>query len=147
MAAFQRIRTKVEKRRIRKREKNSRSMKKRQDFSARRARRRGFLGRMTEDRVEKILIKMQEKGELVDFERYEANSPEDSEGKDFRVTALIDRELVSASFGITISMKCQQEHQLKHPNEPSILIPPEMNDERIRWRICEILKNTKNARA
>ena len=122
-------------------------MKKRQDSSDRRAMRRSFLGRMTENRVEKLLTKKKEMEELIDFERYEANSPEDSEGKDFRVTALIDGELISASFGITISMKCQQEHQMKHPSVPSIVIPPEMNDKRIWWRITEILKEKKNARA
>lgn len=147
MANFQRIRTKAEKKRIRKKERNSNSTKKHQDFSDRRALRYSKLGRITEVRVEKLLTKKKEMEELIDFERYETNSSEDSDGHDFWVSALIDGEVISASFGTTISMRCQQKHQMKHPNVPSILIPPEMNDERIWYRIIQILKETKKTRA
>lgn len=147
MANFRRIKTKVDKKRSRKKEKKSRSMKKRQSFSERHGMRRSILGRMTEDRVAGLLAKKQEAGELVSFERYPANSPEDAEGKDFRVSKEINGEVVSASFGITISMREHQDHLMKHPHEPSIIIPPEMNDERIWWRITKILKEKKNARA
>ncbi len=144
---FQRTRTKAEKREIRKKERNSRSMGRHQAFLERRTMRRSELGRQTEDRVENLLAKKLAAGELVSYKHFPTNSPEDCQGKDFQTSKEMEEEVITASFGVTISLKCFQEHQAKHPDEPCILIPPEMGDERIWYRICQILKEVKNARA
>lgn len=141
---FQRMRTKVQKKERAKKEKNSRSMQKRQAFSTRKAMRRAELGRQTEDRVEKLLTKKMEAGELISYQRYPPNSPEDSEGKDFGVTQEIGKEKITAPFGVTISLKSLQEHREKHPDVPCILIPPEMGDKRIWQRICRICEEQVN---
>lgn len=144
---FQKTRTKAEKKEIRRKERNSQSMGRHQAFLERHMMRRSELGRQTEVRVEKLLVKKITAGELASFKYFPANSPEDCQGKDFQVSKEIEEEVITASFGITISLNCYQEHQAKHPDEPCILIPPEMGDERIWYRICQILKEVKNARA
>ncbi|MBI2450353.1 MAG: hypothetical protein HYV47_02330 [Candidatus Nealsonbacteria bacterium] len=133
--------SRVEKRKIFKEAKKqkARSALRRLAFSDRRAIRRSKLGRQTEERVEKLLKKKLKTGELLFFEKHLPNSAEDRDGKDFSVSQKIDEETFSASFGVTISLRYQNEHRALHPDVPLIIIPPEMNDERIWQRICMII--------
>ncbi len=133
------IKNKPKERQIQEKEKKSKSAQRRRAFSERRSMRRSELGRLTEERVEKLLAKKREAGELLSFKKHLANSQEDCAGKDFTVSKIIDGKTVSASFGVTISLKNHQEDLMLHPDMPSIIIPPEMNDERIRQRIVQIL--------
>lgn len=132
------IRTKAERKKAFKKERNSRSMQRHQAFLNRHSMRRAELGRETEVRVANLLAKKLADGELVSFQHFTPNSLEDKQGKDFQVTRTVANKQVTVSFGITISLRCQQEHQRNHPNEPCIIIPPEMGDERIWQRICLI---------
>lgn len=112
----------------------SKSGKKMKSFFDRKAERRAELGRTTEDRVLLLLRKKYEQGELISFAKHPAYSPEDLTGKDFSVKMLVDGREVVASFGITISNN-QTERDI-----PLIVIPLEMTDERIWFRICRICK-------
>lgn len=115
-----------------------------ESFHSRRSERGSELGRKTEERVEKLLTKKLGVSGLVSFEYFSPHSPEDCQGKDFRVTRLIDGKKITALFGVTISLLCQQKHQAKHPDVPCIRIPPGMSDERIWQRICRICEEKAN---
>lgn len=116
----------------------SQTAKRFKSFSDRKSERRAKLGRQTEDRVALLLEEKKKQGELISFVKHPANSPEDHAGKDFTVSMLIEGEPVTASFGVTISSR-----QLEI-NIPLIVIPPEMSDERIWYRICKICESANN---
>ncbi|MDA2922299.1 hypothetical protein MYX07_03475, partial [Patescibacteria group bacterium AH-259-L07] len=48
---------------------------------------------------------------------------EDSQGKDFTVSKIVNGELVTKSFGVSISLKSVAKAQKKHPNVPQIHLP------------------------
>lgn len=144
---FQGIHDRVEKKKKMRRERDSNSMKGHRAFLVRRTRRRSELGRQTEGRVAGLLAKKLGAGELISYEYFSPNGPEDHEGKDFQVTKEIDGQQITTYFGITTSLRSHQDHRWKHPGVPSILIPPEMGDEKIWQKICQIIKEARNARA
>lgn len=109
----------------------------------RKAERGSQLGRENEARVERLLAKKLEASEIISFKRHLPNSPEDLAGDDFQVSKEIDGEIITVSFGVTISQRKHKEHSMKHPDKTSLLIPLEMRDERIWYRICQILKEAK----
>ena len=129
-----RIKNNPEKRSLRKkqRKQGANSMRAHQAFLNRRAMRHSELGRLTEKRVTDILAQKLEAGELISFTPHPANSPEDKAGKDFTVSMAINDEVVSASFGITITPGAID------IRVPLIVIPHNMADERIWYTISKI---------
>lgn len=91
----------------------------------------GDEGRKFEDRVEQVLYQMFNRGEIAGFDHHPANSPEDREGKDFTVRKMVNAELVSKSFGVTISMKRASQSQIIHPDTPQFHLPLWSKDEEI----------------
>jgi hypothetical protein len=81
-------------------------------------------GRAFEGRVERILGEMKKSGRIFHFTRSPRNSEEDSKGIDFVVYLDRDGEVMSQSFGVTISKRCRRRAQMKHPGVPQLQFPP-----------------------
>ena len=109
-------------------------------FRARKAMRYAAVGRMLEDEVEKILAKMQDEGVIFDFARSLPNSQEDHEGKDFRVSQIIDGKKIDRFLGVTISQRSHSIARIRHRNVPQFLFPVETKQETIKKRVLELFK-------
>ena len=102
------------------------------------------LGGLMEERVEKLGLILVERGDLSEFVRHEPNSKEDSAGKDFTATKIINGELVQRSFGITISgEKKRIVSQSLHLDVPQWWTPWEMRDENIQKKIVSLFVDPK----
>lgn len=127
-------------------EKNSNSMLSHRDYLSRHRIRQAERGReIIEGGAKKLLAKKQKTDELISWEYFSPNSKEDLEGKDFRVTMMVDGKTVTILFGVTISLESHQKHQARYPDVPSILIPINMTEERIWYRICRLCREQTNA--
>ncbi len=107
------------------------------DFRAyknRRSERMAQIGLGLEDRVEGILARMKEDGEISGFVHSKRHSFNDRNGKDFIVFKLINGEYVAAGFGVTISQNSFSRAKVRHPS-PQFRFPVETKDETIRRHI------------
>lgn len=112
----------------------------RMDYATRRADRYSKIGRETELKVAELLRRKAEELLLHSFEYNRPNGNDDQCGKDFTVRKMVGNNISVRHFGITISKRRHHDHQMKHPDVPSILITFEMRDERIWERIDELFK-------
>lgn len=107
----------------------------------RRKRERGSKrGRELEDWMRGFLKEIQDSGDIDGFTAHAPYSVADKEGKDFTVWRKENEGYRRVSFNVTISLRKQNEFRLKHPEIPLIVIPPEMNPERIRERVLELFE-------
>lgn len=123
-----------------KRKKLPRSMQRRQAFSVRKSDRYSEHGRQQERNVQTLLEKMKTEEKIVDWEYFEPHSKEDSEGKDFSVTNVVDGEQKTIFFGITISPNKMQIVELKYPTIPQMHFPLNMTPERMEYRILQLFE-------
>jgi hypothetical protein len=105
---------------------------------------RANIGYWMEDTVEKILETMVKDKKLLSFKRSKPNSRQDREGRDFRVTKLVQGQKISISFGITISLTGVIRHKCKHPDVPQLLMEPTISDERIAEKILSLFNPLEN---
>jgi len=108
------------------------------ELNKRKSKRGEIRGRQLEERIERILEFMHERGRIIGFTRYLPYSPKDLEGKDFKVFRRIGDVIREVSFNVTISHKSEMKHRLSHPDVPTIVVPPEMTRERIEYRIFKL---------
>ncbi len=101
-------------------------------------------GRELESWMTGFLKEMCDKGDIHGFTAHAPCSIADREGKDFTVW-IKDENLnyQRVSFGVTISLR-KKYQQIKHPDIPLIIIPPEMSPERIRERILKLFDDFKD---
>lgn len=107
-------------------------------FRKRRTERMSKQGRMLEERVQRILVALQEQGSIQNFRYNRPFSQADREGKDFTVTKVVVGELVERSFGITISPRSWHESQTKYPEVSQLCFPIGTNLETMARRILEL---------
>ncbi|HTK59847.1 MAG TPA: hypothetical protein VL283_01445, partial [Candidatus Baltobacteraceae bacterium] len=86
------------------------------------------------------LEKFQGEKLIVGFTRHEPRSPEDHDGRDFTVVALVDGKEVEKSFGVTISLQSWSRSKTLHPDTPQFCFPLGTKPETIRTRILDLFK-------
>lgn len=116
--------------------------RKRHESRNRRGERYSGIGRKFEGEVGDLLQKLQDEKLIAGFIRHPPNSPEDSEGRDFTVTAMIGGKEARRSFGVTISLKSWQESKILHPDVPQFCFPIGTKPETIRKRILDLFKDS-----
>lgn len=109
----------------------------RKEFHQRRSDRYAEVGRKFEqEEMRRILEKAQERGVFTSFAIFDPNSEEDRDGKDIRIDRVVNGEVVTRYCGVTISLRCMQNAQLRHPNVPQFCFPigtkPETIEKRLR---------------
>ncbi len=112
--------------------------KRRLEFAARRGLRMARVGRDLEVKVKEYLQEMTYSGVIYSFIRHEPNSPEDKDGRDFTVVKQINGEIISRSFGVTISLHSWSQSKRLHPTHPQFCFPIGTNKETIVKRILEL---------
>lgn len=109
----------------------------------RRARLMSKQGRAFELEVAKILTRLLEEEKISDFQRHEPSSEEDHDGKDFTVCRKIGEEVVSRSFGVTISLRSWADGKVKHPDVPQFCFPLGTKPETIEKKILSLFTADK----
>ena len=106
-----------------------------------------FEGRNFEDKVERIMIQMCNRGNLSSVIHHPPNSFEDQNGKDFTVSKVINGEIVTKSFGLTFSMSRELRATKKHPDVPQKYIPLWASDKEIEDTILSLFSQRAGATA
>ncbi|GEM_PF-3206526 len=107
-------------------------------WQGRKAKRRSEVGYQFEDEVNKILDKMKEENLISSFCRFDHNSEEDRNGKDFLVAKIVNKKEMFCAFGVTISLQSWQKAKMKHWNVPQLCFPLGTKTETIKRRILEL---------
>jgi len=81
---------------------------------------------------------MVDEGIIDGFKYHAPNSVEDQEGKDFTVWRKKEHDMVTRSFGITISLRCCDNH---HYPLPEFCFPIETTDKTIKRRILSLFND------
>src|ERR1700741_802886 len=98
------------------------------------------LGRILEERVERVLQQLLEEREIFSYEYHMPNSLEDRAGRDFTVWAMRGNTRVILPVGVTISLERFAWCRRRHPNISLFWFPPGTRDKEIARCVLEALK-------
>lgn len=115
----------------------------RQAFANRKAERYGKVGREMEDRVSSLLKRASKNNQSLFLRAiyHQPNSEMDCDGADFTVEKLIDGRVYSVTFGISISPKCCNQSNAKHPDRLQMCFPININDSTIVKKVEKLFND------